>query len=87
MQHKRFSLVLLGFGLVLAGRTAAAHHSELAEFDPDDPVTVTGTLRVPTKSVSGVRRCIRIRHDEQAGATCVVRYRNRGIVLVIVNDR
>jgi len=44
MPHTRYSLILLGFGLVLGGRAAWAHHSELAEFDPDNPVTVTGTL-------------------------------------------
>jgi hypothetical protein len=45
MPHKRLSLLLLGLGLVLGGRAAWAHHSELAEFDPSEPVKVTGTLR------------------------------------------
>ncbi len=45
MPHKRLSLLLLGLGLVLGGRAAWAHHSELAEFDPSKPVNVTGTLR------------------------------------------
>jgi hypothetical protein len=30
---------------VLAGRAASAHHSPAAEFDPDDPVKVTGTIQ------------------------------------------
>lgn len=45
MPHKRLSLILLGFGLALGGRAAWAHHSELAEFDPNNLVTVTGTLQ------------------------------------------
>jgi len=44
MPHKRFFLFLLGLGLVLGGRVAWAHHSALAEFDPSQPVKVTGTL-------------------------------------------
>ncbi len=45
MPHKRFSIVLVFLGLALCGRAALAHHSELAEFNPDDLVKVTGTLR------------------------------------------
>ncbi len=42
MVYRRCSLLILG--LVLSVGLALAHHSELAEFDPTDPVTVTGTL-------------------------------------------
>ena len=45
MSQKRLSLLLLGLGLVLSGRAAWAHHSELAEFDLSKPVKVTGTLQ------------------------------------------
>ena len=43
MVYRRCSLLILG--LVLSVGLALAHHSELAEFDPSDPVTVTaGTV-------------------------------------------
>ena len=45
MPQKQFSLLLLGFCLVFGGQAASAHHSALAEFDPSEPVNVTGTLR------------------------------------------
>jgi hypothetical protein len=45
MPHKRLPLFLLAFGLVLGSRAAWAHHSALAEFDPEVPVKVTGTLQ------------------------------------------
>lgn len=45
MPKKQLSLLLLAFCLVFGGRAAWAHHSALAEFDPDKPVNVTGTLR------------------------------------------
>ena len=45
MAHKRLTLLLLVLGVVLGGRAAWAHHSALAEFDPDMPVKVTGTLK------------------------------------------
>lgn len=45
MPNKRFFVLLLGLGLVLGGRVAWAHHSALAEFDPSEPVKVTGTLQ------------------------------------------
>ena len=44
MARKRLSSFLLGSSLVLGGGAASAHHSELAEFDPDNPVRVSGTL-------------------------------------------
>lgn len=44
MRHRQLSLLLLSLSLALAGRASWAHHSELAEFDPDNPVKVTGTL-------------------------------------------
>jgi len=44
MRHRQLSILLLSLGLALAGRAASGHHSELAEFDPDNPVNVTGTL-------------------------------------------
>jgi len=45
MPHKRLSFLLLSLGLVFGCRAACAHHSALAEFDPDMPVKVTGTLQ------------------------------------------
>ncbi len=44
MIRNRLTFLVLGIGLVLGCRGAWAHHSELAEFDPNDPVTVTGKL-------------------------------------------
>lgn len=45
MPQKQLLLLPLGFCLMLGGRAAWAHHSSLAEFDPDMPVKVTGTLK------------------------------------------
>jgi hypothetical protein len=45
MPQTSFYSVLLGLGLALGGPIATAHHSELAEFDPDNLVKVTGTLK------------------------------------------
>jgi hypothetical protein len=38
----RFSVVVLAFTAIAA--SAFAHHSEIAEFDPGNPVKVTGTI-------------------------------------------
>ncbi len=45
MRFRRLSLHLLGLGLVLVSRFVWAHHSPLAEFDPNMPVKVTGTIQ------------------------------------------
>ena len=45
MTAKRLLLPMLGLGCMLGGRLAWTHHSELAEFDPDNLVNVTGTLK------------------------------------------
>ena len=41
---ERSSLLAFGLSLVLVSGGASAHHSELAEFDPTNPVTVSGKL-------------------------------------------
>ena len=43
MPRKRLFFIVLG--LVLVSRGAWAHHSEIAEFDPDNLIKVTGTLK------------------------------------------
>ncbi len=43
MAQKHFLLLVLC--VVLVGRVAWAHHSPAAEFDPDVPVKVTGTIQ------------------------------------------
>ena len=45
MLRKRLFLLVLGVGLTLCSRALWAHHSELAEFDPDNLVSITGTLK------------------------------------------
>ena len=40
----RVSLVVLGVGLLLAAVPVFAHHSFAAEFDDNQPITLTGTL-------------------------------------------
>ena len=45
MAQQRLPLTLLGLALAIAPHALSAHHSELAEFDPDQPVSVTGTLQ------------------------------------------
>jgi Family of unknown function (DUF6152) len=40
----RHGLVLLLIGLGLASQPMLAHHSETAEYDPANPVKVTGTI-------------------------------------------
>jgi hypothetical protein len=44
MPSQRFFPALSGIGLLLFGPSAWPHHSELAEFDPDNLISVTGTL-------------------------------------------
>lgn len=44
MAREYFSLLLI-LGVVLIGRATWAHHSPAAEFDPDVPVKVTGTIQ------------------------------------------
>ena len=44
MAREYFSLLLI-LGVVLIGRVAWGHHSPAAEFDPDVPVKVTGTIQ------------------------------------------
>ena len=45
MRRTQFSPFLLGLSLLLGGYAASAHHSPLAEFDPEVPVKVTGTIQ------------------------------------------
>jgi hypothetical protein len=45
MAHKQLALLLLVLSIVLGSPTVWAHHSALAEFDPEMPVKVTGTLK------------------------------------------
>jgi hypothetical protein len=40
----RYVLILSIIGWGLSGRPVSAHHSEAAEFDPANQVTVTGTI-------------------------------------------
>lgn len=45
MAHKRIFLLLLALGSGFSMRATWAHHSPAAEFDPDVPVKVTGTIQ------------------------------------------
>lgn len=45
MAHKRGFFLLLASGALLGVTAARAHHSPAAEFDPDVPVKVTGTIQ------------------------------------------
>lgn len=45
MLRKRLFLLFLGLCLGAAGPAALAHHSEIAEFDPDNLISITGTLQ------------------------------------------
>ena len=38
------AVVVVGLGLLLAGRTVAAHHAFSAEFDAAKPVKLTGAV-------------------------------------------
>ena len=45
MPHKLILLLLASAVVMLGSQLAWAHHSELAEFDPDNLVSITGTLK------------------------------------------
>ena len=45
MLRKRLILLLLGLNLGVGSQAALAHHSEIAEFDPDNLISITGTLQ------------------------------------------
>jgi hypothetical protein len=45
MPHKRLILLAVGLCLGAGGSAALAHHSEIAEFDPDNLISITGTLK------------------------------------------
>lgn len=45
MNRNLLTVLIIGSGLVSAGRPALAHHSEAAEFDSSKPVKVTGTIK------------------------------------------
>src|SRR3989442_7351687 len=40
----KLAAVLVGTGLLLAGRPLIAHHAFAAEFDADKPITLTGAV-------------------------------------------
>lgn len=42
--RKQLLVVLVGVGLLIAGRTMSAHHAFAAEFDKDKPVVLKGTV-------------------------------------------
>jgi hypothetical protein len=44
MTRNLLTLLMVGFGLSIAGRPMLAHHSETAEYDRAKPVKVTGTI-------------------------------------------
>ena len=45
MAYRRSVWLVLVSVVVLAGQDVSAHHSPTAEFDPNDPVKVTGTIQ------------------------------------------
>jgi len=44
MTGRRLLWLVLGLGVVVSANVAHAHHSAAAQFDPDQPVMVTGTI-------------------------------------------
>jgi hypothetical protein len=45
MTRNLLTLLIVGFGLLIAGRPILAHHSETAEYDRSKPVKVTGVIK------------------------------------------
>ena len=45
MTRTFLAILILGFGIMLITRPVLAHHSEAAEYDPNKPVKVTGTIK------------------------------------------
>jgi hypothetical protein len=45
MLRKRLFLLALGLCLGAGSQASLAHHSEIAEFDPDNLISITGTLK------------------------------------------
>jgi hypothetical protein len=45
MKRTLLALLVLGFGIMVITKPILAHHSEAAEYDPNKPVKVTGTIK------------------------------------------
>ena len=50
MVRQLFSILILTGGLLLAASPVLAHHSIAAEFDTENPITLTGTIGVPCRT-------------------------------------